>query len=62
MFIPPSLHRRPTVYLVTEPVRPLAEVLTDLGLTGQQRTDFITFGLDQAKKKNTAASGPLPLR
>eukprot|EP00899_Mesostigma_viride_P015990 jgi/Mesvir1/24392/Mv11060-RA.1 len=37
----------PTVYIVTEPVQPLSELLASLSLQGQHRDDYFAWGIHQ---------------
>lgn len=39
-----------TIYIVTEPVMPLSEKITELGLDGKQRDEYYAWGLHQVAK------------
>ncbi|CAI0459223.1 unnamed protein product [Linum tenue] len=41
---------RITIYMVTEPVMPLAEKIKELGLEGMQRDEYYAWGLNQISK------------
>ncbi|KAL4189988.1 hypothetical protein AMTRI_Chr08g168240 [Amborella trichopoda] len=43
-------HIKPTIYIVTEPVMPLAEKIKELGLEGTQRDEYYAWGLHQIAK------------
>eukprot|EP00897_Mesotaenium_endlicherianum_P001621 jgi/Mesen1/1487/ME000132S00434 len=41
---------KPTIYVVTEPVLPLSEMIKELGLEGTQRDEYYAWGLNQIAK------------